>query len=130
VARIRWRLVSSAAWFSASGSTSGVRPVCHQAWIQATTPLAVSTITLYLRQTGEWLGDEVHRDVPKIEQLAPLVRAAPTNDQPDEAGPFIPGAWEAGAGVGEMQALADRANARPFVTRPETLVTEERMRGA
>jgi hypothetical protein len=38
--------------------------------------LAVSTITLYFRETGEWLGDEVHRDVPKIEQLAPLVRAA------------------------------------------------------
>ena len=31
---------------------------------------------LYFRETGEWLGDEVHRDVPKIEQLAPLVRAA------------------------------------------------------
>jgi hypothetical protein len=31
---------------------------------------------LYLRETGEWLGEEVHRDVPKIEHLAPLVRAA------------------------------------------------------
>ena len=31
---------------------------------------------LYFRETGEWLGEEVHRDVPKIEQLAPLVRAA------------------------------------------------------
>jgi hypothetical protein len=30
---------------------------------------------LYLRETGEWLGEEVRRDVPKIEQLAPLVRA-------------------------------------------------------
>jgi hypothetical protein len=31
---------------------------------------------LYFRETGEWLGDEVHRDVPKIEELAPVVRAA------------------------------------------------------
>ena len=31
---------------------------------------------LYFRETGEWLGEEVHRDVPKIEQRAPLDRAA------------------------------------------------------
>lgn len=31
---------------------------------------------LYFRETGEWLGEEVHRDVPKIEQHAPLDRAA------------------------------------------------------
>lgn len=31
---------------------------------------------LYFRETGEWLGEEVHRDVPKTEQHMPLVRAA------------------------------------------------------
>ena len=31
---------------------------------------------LYFRETGEWLGEEVHRDVPKIEQRAALDRAA------------------------------------------------------
>ena len=31
---------------------------------------------LYFRETGEWLGEEVHREVPKIEQRAPLDRAA------------------------------------------------------
>lgn len=31
---------------------------------------------LYFRETGEWLGEEVHRDVPKIVQCAPLDRAA------------------------------------------------------
>ena len=31
---------------------------------------------LYFRETGEWLGEEAHRDVPKIEQRAPLDRAA------------------------------------------------------
>jgi putative transposase len=31
---------------------------------------------LYFRETGEWLGEEVHRDVPKIVQRAPLDRAA------------------------------------------------------
>lgn len=30
---------------------------------------------LYFRETGEWLGEEVHRDVPEIEQRAPLDRA-------------------------------------------------------
>lgn len=32
---------------------------------------------LYFRETGEWLGEEVHREVPKIEQRAPLNRAGP-----------------------------------------------------
>ena len=31
---------------------------------------------LYFRETGESLGEEVHRDVPEIEQRAPLDRAA------------------------------------------------------
>ena len=31
---------------------------------------------LYFRETGEWLGEEVHRDVPKIEQRAAPDRAA------------------------------------------------------
>ena len=31
---------------------------------------------LTFRETGEWLGEEVHRDLPKIEQRAPLDRAA------------------------------------------------------
>jgi hypothetical protein len=31
---------------------------------------------LYFRETGEWLGEEVHRDLPKIEAHARLVRAA------------------------------------------------------
>jgi len=31
---------------------------------------------LYFRETGEWLGEEVHRDVPKIEQRGDLDRAA------------------------------------------------------
>ncbi len=31
---------------------------------------------LYFRETGEWLGEEVHRDVQKDEQSAPLDRAA------------------------------------------------------
>jgi len=30
----------------ASGSTSGVRSVCHQAWVQAITPPSVSTTTV------------------------------------------------------------------------------------
>lgn len=31
---------------------------------------------LYFRETGEWLGEEVHRDAKKVQQHAPLVRAA------------------------------------------------------
>lgn len=31
---------------------------------------------LYFRETGEWLGEEVHRDAPNFEQRAPLDRAA------------------------------------------------------
>lgn len=35
----------------------------------------VRNATLSFRETGEWLGEDVHRDVPKIEQRAPLDRA-------------------------------------------------------
>lgn len=31
---------------------------------------------LYFRETGEWLGEEVHRDVPKAEERALLEHAA------------------------------------------------------
>lgn len=40
---------------------------------------------LYFRETGEWLGEEVHREAPKVEQRAPLDGAEPLYTQAEAA---------------------------------------------